>query len=67
MKFAADRADGRYHRVDASLTRMPPIMSRLCAAVRRLPKSLQILLAEFGVTVGLIFAVYYVLMSIRAH
>jgi hypothetical protein len=42
-------------------------MNRLIAATRTLPKSLRVLLAEFGVTVGLIFAVYYVAMSIRAH
>jgi hypothetical protein len=41
-------------------------MSRLFAAVCRLPESLQILAIEFGLTIGVVIAVYYVAMTIRA-
>ncbi len=42
-------------------------MSRIVAFARHLPKTLQALAVEYGVTVGLVFAVYYVAMAIRMH
>jgi hypothetical protein len=43
-----------------------PSMSRFFAVARCLPKSAQAFAAEFGVTVGLIAAVYYVATAIRS-
>ena len=51
----------------SSSTEVEVVMSRIFTVARRLPKTLESLLVEYGVTAGLVLAVYYVAMAIRTH